>query len=102
MYVAVKASLHASETSVFGLDKDELSALSKRFAISPEVINGYSLKSNPISVINSLSELGYKVVCSSGEAEIVWTLRRTFMRPLIDSPTNGATTTSDKGEPTTN
>lgn len=45
VYVAVKASLHASETSVFGLDKDELSALSKRFAISPEVINGYSLKS---------------------------------------------------------
>jgi len=30
----------------------------------------------PIAVINTLSELGYKVVCSTGEAEVVWTLQR--------------------------
>jgi hypothetical protein len=30
----------------------------------------------PVQVINTLSELGYKVVCSTGEAEIVWTLQR--------------------------
>lgn len=30
----------------------------------------------PIQVINTLSELGYKVVCSTGEAEVVWTLQR--------------------------
>jgi hypothetical protein len=29
-----------------------------------------------IQVINTLSELGYKVVCSTGEAEVVWTLQR--------------------------
>jgi hypothetical protein len=30
----------------------------------------------PIAVVNTLSELGYKVVCSTGEAEVVWTLQR--------------------------
>lgn len=30
----------------------------------------------PLSVINALAELGYKVVCSTGEAEILWTLQR--------------------------
>jgi hypothetical protein len=30
----------------------------------------------PIQVINTLSELGYKVVCSTGDAEVVWTLQR--------------------------
>jgi len=30
----------------------------------------------PIAVINTLSELGYEVVSSTGEAEVVWTLRR--------------------------
>lgn len=30
----------------------------------------------PVQVINTLSELGYKVVCTTGEAEVVWTLQR--------------------------
>lgn len=76
-YVAVKASLHASDSSVFGLAPEEIIALSKRYPDSNrEVINGILIKASPLKVINSLSELGYRVVCSSGEAEIVWTLKR--------------------------
>lgn len=75
-YVAVKGSLHASDCSVFGLIPAEVLALSKRYPSSSEVINGMTVKGPPIAVINTLSELGYKVVCSTGEAEVVWTLQR--------------------------
>ncbi|KAM0729309.1 hypothetical protein ACS0PU_004663 [Formica fusca] len=34
------------------------------------------LKGTPFSVINALAELGYRVICSTGEAEILWTLQR--------------------------
>lgn len=30
----------------------------------------------PFSIINALAELGYRVICSTGEAEILWTLQR--------------------------
>lgn len=75
-YVAVKASLHGDITSVFGLNQTEVSALSKRFQCKTEVINGISLKAPPIVIVNALSQLGYKVVTSTGEAEIVWTMQR--------------------------
>ncbi|KAK9510763.1 hypothetical protein O3M35_005481 [Rhynocoris fuscipes] len=76
-YVAVKGSLHASDSCVFGLSNEELAAISKRFGnVKKEVINGILIKANPLEVINCLSELGYRVACSSGEAEMVWTLRR--------------------------
>lgn len=76
-YVAVKGSLHASDSAVFGLNADEVKALSKRFANSTtEIVNGVNIKGPPMSVINSLSLLGYKVVCSTGEIEVVWTLQR--------------------------
>lgn len=75
-YVAVKGSLHASDCSVFGLIPAEVQALAKRYPSSIEVINGMLIKGPPIQVINTLSELGYRVVCSTGEAEVVWTLQR--------------------------
>ncbi|KAG8280653.1 Ankyrin repeat domain-containing protein 39 [Homalodisca vitripennis] len=76
-YIAVKASLYSTDSTVFGLDPVEISALSKRFPNSQTpVFNGVLIKGNPLQVINLLSELGYRVVCSSGESEIVWTLRR--------------------------
>lgn len=76
-YVAVKGSLHASDSAVFGLNSDEVKALSKRFSNSTtEIVNGVNIKGPPMSVINALSLLGYKVVGSTGEIEIVWTLQR--------------------------
>lgn len=86
-YVAVKGSLHSSDSAVFGLEPVEVTALTKRFRNShTDVINGILVKGSPMQVINSLSELGYKVVCSSGEGEIVWTLRRDILLPLATSP----------------
>ncbi|KAF6214729.1 hypothetical protein GE061_009472, partial [Apolygus lucorum] len=71
------SSLHAGDSSVFGIKSEEYSALCRRFPDSnKQVINGVLIKGSPLEVINSLAELGYRVTCSSGETEIVWTLRR--------------------------
>lgn len=76
-YVAVKGSPFASDTTVFGLGQDEILALSKRFPNSgTDVINGVLIKGPPLNIINALAELGYRVICSTGEAEILWTLQR--------------------------
>ncbi|GAB0092666.1 hypothetical protein DMENIID0001_076880 [Sergentomyia squamirostris] len=76
-YVAVKGSLYASDSCVFGLDKEEEQALTKKFSADlNKIINGLMIKSHPIKVINALSQLGYQVVCSTGETEVVWTMKR--------------------------
>lgn len=76
-YVAVKASLHAADSAVFGLNEDEIKALVKKFSdYRKEVINGILLKAAPINVVNALGQLGYRVVATTGEAEIVWTMQR--------------------------
>lgn len=76
-YVAVKASLHASDSAVFGLNAAEVKALTKRFSPSTtEIVNGVLIKGPPMKVINTLSLLGYKVVCACGEIEVVWTMQR--------------------------
>lgn len=76
-YVAVKASLHATETAVFGLNNDELTALLRRFGDSKgSVINGISLGVPPMNVVNALGLLGYRVVSTTGGNEIVWTMQR--------------------------
>lgn len=76
-YVAVRGSLHSSDSSVFGLNNEETTALSKRFSNSQKpIMNGILIKGTPIEVINSLSQLGYKVISSTGENEVVWTLQR--------------------------
>lgn len=76
-YVAVKASLHAADSSVFGLNDEELNALVKRFHnYRKDIINGILLKATPIEIINALAELGYRVVGTTGETEIVWTMQR--------------------------
>lgn len=76
-YVAVKASLHATDSAVFGLNEEEIKALMKKFSNNRlEVINGILLKAPPIDVINALGQLGYRVVATTGEAEVVWTMQR--------------------------
>lgn len=76
-YVFVRGSLYARDSSIFGCSTDEVQAFSKRFQISSiPVDNGVVIKVAPSLIINSLAQLGYKVVSSTGEAEIVWTLQR--------------------------
>ena len=76
VYIAIKGSLHANDCSVFGLGDEEIRALSKKFPGSGVVVNGVSIKSNVLEALNSLSQLGYKIVSSTGETEITWTLQR--------------------------
>ncbi|RLU17108.1 hypothetical protein DMN91_011177 [Ooceraea biroi] len=87
-YIGVKASPFATDCVVFGLMPYEAAALRSRFPLtpgSPDVVNGIVIKGtyvgklisgSPFSVINALAELGYRVICSTGEAEILWTLQR--------------------------
>lgn len=76
-YVVVKASPYTSDSAVFGLSEDEIAALVQRFHNHKgDVINGIMLKASHIEAINALGLLGYRVVASSGEGEVVWTLQR--------------------------
>ncbi|KAI5641482.1 hypothetical protein NE865_06239 [Phthorimaea operculella] len=76
-YAAIKGSLYANDCSVFGLKQEEVKALSKKFPGSGlEVVNGFTVKANVLATINSLAQLGYKIVSSTGETEITWTLQR--------------------------
>lgn len=76
VYIAIKGSLHANDCSVFGLGEDEIRALSKKFPGSGVVVNGVAIKSNVLQALNALGQLGYKIISSTGEAEITWTLQR--------------------------
>ncbi|KAL0123618.1 hypothetical protein PUN28_005853 [Cardiocondyla obscurior] len=78
-YIGVKASPFAPECVVFGLSPKEVSAIRSRFPLSPanaDILNGVKIKGAPFSVINALAELGYRVICSAGESETLWTLQR--------------------------
>lgn len=76
VYIAIKGSLHANDCSVFGLGEEEVRAISKKYPGSGEVVNGVAIKANVLNAINSLAQLGYKIIASTGEAEITWTLQR--------------------------
>lgn len=76
VYVAIKGSLHASDCSVFGLGEEEIRAMTKKYPGSGMVVNGITMKTNVLHAINSLAQLGYKIVSSTGENEITWTLQR--------------------------
>lgn len=76
-YVAVKGMLNNRDCIVFGLTEDEISALLVRYQRgSIEYTNGTNLLAGPIAVVNSLAQLGYRVIASTGETEITWTLQR--------------------------
>lgn len=76
-YVFVRGSVYSDFASLFGLTQDEQQALSTRYNNKISFVdNGIMIKAPPVDLINSLAQLGYKVVCSTGEAEITWTLQR--------------------------
>ncbi|KAJ0181841.1 hypothetical protein K1T71_002563 [Dendrolimus kikuchii] len=76
VYIAIKGSLHANDCSVFGLGPEEIKALTKKYPGSGVVVNGVAIKANVLDALNSLGQLGYKIISSTGEAEITWTLQR--------------------------
>ncbi|KAK0179925.1 hypothetical protein PV327_005622 [Microctonus hyperodae] len=76
-YIAVKGSPFSVDCTVFGLSSDEIFALCKRYPNSgSEVVNGVMIKGPPLAIINTMAELGYRVISSTGEAEVLWTLYR--------------------------
>lgn len=76
-YVFVRGSLYSSESAVFGLEITEISALSTKFGSNPkEIENGVMFKKPVNTVINSLAQLGYRVISSCGETEHLFTLGR--------------------------
>ncbi len=91
-----KIILISSDTQVFGLEPNEIQALSKKFN-SPckQIENGVMFKKSVATVINSLGQLGkpkylinlifslkiflllgYKIVSSCGETETIFTMQR--------------------------
>jgi hypothetical protein len=76
-YIFVKGSLYASDAHVFGLETAEIQALSKRFnSAIKQVENGVMILHPVGQVINSLAQLGYRVVSSCGDAETIFTMQR--------------------------
>lgn len=75
MYVAIKGSLHARDCSVFGLNEEEIKELAYKY---DPAINGFSIRENVLQVINSFAKLGYRIVSSTGESEITWTMQKQF------------------------
>lgn len=62
---------------MFGLEPMEIQALSKKFSSPAKQVENGVMFMNPIPmVINSLAELGYKIVSSCGETETIFTLQR--------------------------
>lgn len=76
-YISIRGVLSGDDCTVFGISLEEKLAIEKRFTTSSLPINhGMTIKSNVFQVLNSMSKLGYKVVCSSGDKEIIWTMQR--------------------------
>jgi hypothetical protein len=77
VYIFIKGSLYADFTTVFGLDEHEKQAVSSRFNNSfTQIDNGIMFKASVVQLINALAQLGYKIVCSTGETDVTWTLQR--------------------------
>lgn len=74
-YIAVKGSLHAYECAIFGLKPEEVRALESKFTRTI-IVNGDAFKTNVIIVLNALVQLGYRIISSTGESEITWTMQR--------------------------
>lgn len=76
-YICVKGSLYSADSSVFGLSEEEKKAIVKKFSgYEKNVENGVLIKGPAIQIINALGELGYRVVSSTGETEVTWTMQR--------------------------
>lgn len=74
-YIAIKGSLHATDCSIFGLDEEEIKGLTKKYEVG---LNGFTIKDNAVHIINSISKFGYRIISSTGESEITWTMQKEF------------------------
>lgn len=76
-YIFIKGSLYSPEVTVFGLESQELQALSNKFQSPCKMIeNGVMFKKSACEVINALAQLGYKVISTCGETETLFTMQR--------------------------
>ncbi|XP_063838741.1 uncharacterized protein LOC135087846 [Ostrinia nubilalis] len=73
VYIAIKGSLHATDCSVFGAQEEEVRVLAKKYDVG---LNGFSIRDNVVEVINLFSKLGYRIISSTGESEITWTMQK--------------------------
>lgn len=74
-YIAIKGSLHAYDCAIFGLKEEETRALESKFTRSL-IVNGVAFKTNVMIALNALVQLGYRIISSTGETEITWTMQR--------------------------
>lgn len=76
-YIFIKGSLYSCDSAVFGLEAQEIQALAKKFS-SPckEVENGVLIKKPVHQVVNSLAQLGYKIISTCGETDTIFTMQR--------------------------
>ena len=71
-YILLRANINDSETLISGLNENEVQLVKTKFVVESSFI-----KAAPIDVINMFSNIGYKVVASSGDcASTTWTMER--------------------------
>ena len=71
-YILLRANINDSDTLASGLNDQEAQYLKTQFVVESSFI-----KAAPIDVINLFSNIGYKVVASSGDcASTTWTMER--------------------------
>lgn len=75
-YAAIKGFLNADNCLAFGLSLEEERALyaQTQSGSKSQIPNFFRI--NVLGAINALSQLGYRVVSTTGESEITWTLMR--------------------------
>jgi len=79
-YIAIKGSLFATETYIFGINEAHFQAEAQRLGVADltvqPCVNGVILNREPMYVVNLVARFGYDVIAASGGQECMWTLRR--------------------------
>jgi hypothetical protein len=68
--------LNVLGTTYCDIHKETTISFQRKGIFLVELIYVWLFAGHPIQVINTLSELGYKVICSTGDSHITWTLQR--------------------------
>ncbi|XP_037075201.1 uncharacterized protein LOC119096414 isoform X2 [Pollicipes pollicipes] len=81
-YIAVKGSLFATETYIFGINDSHFQEEALKLGVTDltvsPCVNGVILNRDPMYVVNLVSRFGYEVIAASGGQECMWTMRRTI------------------------
>ncbi|XP_043227607.1 uncharacterized protein LOC122384345 isoform X1 [Amphibalanus amphitrite] len=81
-YIAVKGSLFAVETYIFGINDSHFTEEAQKLGVTDltvsQCVNGVILNRDPMYVVNLVARFGYEVIAASGGQECMWTLKRTI------------------------